>query len=134
MMEECIFCKIVKGEIPCQKIGENEDFLCFLDIKPITEGHALVVPKEHCTDFSEFPAALAESYVRFVKEMAAKIVKAVHADGFNLGVNNGAAAGQLVFHQHTHIIPRFKDDGLKSWPHMKVSQEELEALRQRILE
>lgn len=132
-MEDCIFCKIVKGEVPCQKLGENEEFLCFLDIKPITKGHALVVPKRHFQDFSAFPEVLAERYVRFVKEMARKIITAVGADGYNIGMNNGAAAGQIVFHQHTHIIPRFTTDNLKTWPHLEVSQEELEAWREEIV-
>ncbi len=133
-MEECIFCKIVKGEVPCQKIGENEHFLCFLDIKPVSKGHALVVPKRHFRDFTQFPEELATSYITFVKEMATKIVSAVGADGFNLGMNNGEASGQIVMHQHTHIIPRFTDDGLQSWPHRDASPEELEAVQREILE
>jgi histidine triad (HIT) family protein len=69
----------------------------------------------------------------FAKEMARKITKAVGAQGFNLGMNNGAAAGQVVFHQHTHLIPRFDDDGLSSWPHQSPSQEELERVKKKIL-
>ncbi len=131
-MTECIFCKIVAGEIPCQRIGENEDFLCFLDNRPITEGHALIVPKRHFEDVTTFPEELDRGYFAFVQEMAARIVEAVHADGFNLGMNNGSAAGQVVFHQHTHLIPRFADDGLESWPHKEVSAEELARLGERI--
>jgi len=132
-MSDCIFCKIVAGEIPCSKIGENDDFLCFLDIKPINEGHALIVPKRHFTDLMDFPAELDNGYFSFVQEMAAKIVKAVKADGFNLGMNNGEAAGQVVMHQHTHIIPRFSDDGLGSWPSKEMTQEQLEATQKKIL-
>jgi histidine triad (HIT) family protein len=132
-MDDCLFCKIVAGEIPCQKIGESEHFICFLDIKPITEGHSLIVPKEHFTDITEFPDDLDVEFFAFAKEMARKITKAVGAQGFNLGMNNGAAAGQVVFHQHTHLIPRFDDDGLSSWPHQSPSQEELERVKKKIL-
>lgn len=132
-MTECIFCRIVKGEIPCNKIGENDDFLCFLDIKPITEGHALIVPKRHFTDIMEFPPELDREYFAFAQEMAKRIIRAVDADGFNLGMNNGKAAGQVVMHQHTHIIPRFDGDGLSSWPSADVTPEELALLQKRIL-
>lgn len=130
---DCVFCKIIAGEIPCQKIGENDEFICFLDIKPINEGHALVVPKRHFTDIMEFPEELDKGYFAFVQEMVRKIMPAVHADGFNIGMNNGRAAGQLVFHQHTHIIPRFDDDGLKSWPDKDVTSEQLEQTKEKIL-
>jgi len=133
MTDECIFCKIVKGEIPCNKVGENDDFLCFLDISPISVGHALIVPKQHFTNLLDFPVGLDLSFFSFAKEMAGKIVKAVGADGFNLGMNNGRAAGQIVFHQHTHLIPRFDDDGLSSWPHADASAKELEKTREKIL-
>ncbi len=130
---DCIFCKIVKGDIPCHKIGENDDFLCFLDINPISKGHALIVPKRHFKDVMEFPKELDEGYFAFAQDMAAKIVQAVAADGFNLGMNNGEAAGQVVMHQHTHIIPRFDGDGLAAWPPQEVSQDELLALKEKIL-
>jgi histidine triad (HIT) family protein len=132
-MDDCIFCKIVRGEIPCLKLGENKEFLCFLDIKPITDGHALIVPKRHFADVMEFPPDLDARYFAFVQEMARKIIPVVKADGFNLGMNNGRAAGQLVFHQHTHLIPRFDGDGLRTWPHKEVTQGELGLLRERIV-
>jgi histidine triad (HIT) family protein len=132
-MDDCIFCKIVKGEIPCHKIGENDDFICFLDIKPISEGHALIVPKQHFTDVTEFPKDLDVSFFSFVQEMSKKIVDAVGADGFNLGMNTGKAAGQVVFHQHTHVIPRFEGDGFATWPHQDKTNEELEEIKKKIL-
>jgi len=132
-MADCIFCKIVAGEIPCQKLGENKDFVCFLDIEPRNEGHALIVPKRHFKDLMEFPPELDKGYFAFVQQMARKIIPAVGAAGFNLGINNGRAAGQLVFHQHTHLIPRFAGDGLSSWPHKPQTKEQLERTRQKIL-
>lgn len=132
-MEECLFCKIIRKDIPAEIIGENADFICFLDIRPINEGHCLVVPKEHFKDLHDFPQRLGSSYLSFCQEMTKKIVNAVNADGFNIGLNNGRAAGQVVFHQHTHIIPRFVDDGLRSWPHKDVSPAELQAVKQKII-
>ncbi len=132
-MDDCVFCRIVKGEIPCQKIGENKEFLCFLDIKPVNEGHALIIPKRHFADVMEFPEELDRGYFAFVQEMARRIIPAVGADGFNLGMNTGAAAGQVVFHQHTHLIPRFKDDDLGSWKHRDATPEELVRTRKKIL-
>jgi histidine triad (HIT) family protein len=132
-MSGCIFCKIVSGEIPCHKLGENKDFLCFLDIKPVSEGHALIIPKRHFADLMEFPVELDKEYFAFVQEMAKRIIPAVGADGFNLGMNNGAAAGQLVFHQHTHLIPRFAGDGLKTWPHKDALHDELAKTKEKIL-
>jgi len=133
MVDECIFCKIIAGEIPCQRLGENTDFLCFLDIKPVNEGHALIIPKRHFRDITEFPAELDRGYFAFVQEMARKIIPAVKADGFNLSMNNGAAAGQLVFHQHTHLIPRFAGDNLSTWPHRHVTGDDLERAKNKIL-
>lgn len=132
-MDSCLFCKIVKGEIPCQKIGENEEFLCFLDNKPVNEGHALIIPKRHFKDITDFPDDLDKGYFAFVKEIVSKILPAVGADGFNIGMNNGAAAGQVIFHQHTHLIPRFKDDKKKSWESKDVSTKELLETQKKIL-
>lgn len=132
-MNDCLFCKIVAGEIPCKKIAETNDFLAFLDISPINEGHTLIVPKEHVKDFHEFPESLAESWVVFVKEVMAQVKAGVKADAMNLGMNNGAASGQLVFHQHTHLIPRFEGDSLKNWGGKNVTPEELEATAKKIL-
>lgn len=132
-MMDCIFCKIVKGEIPCTKVAENDDFLAFLDIQPITEGHTLVVPKHHFRDFSEFPENLGNAYVRFVKQTMALLQRGLAPDGINIGMNNGAAAGQAVFHQHTHLIPRRKNDGLKSWPGQASTPAAIEQVRRRIV-
>ena len=91
------------------------------------------MPKQHFKDVMEVPKELDEGYFTFCQEMAKKIVAVVKADGFNLGMNNGKAAGQIIFHQHTHLIPRFDDDKLESWPHKEVTMEELSALQEKIL-
>ncbi|RME31457.1 HIT family protein [Candidatus Woesearchaeota archaeon] len=132
-MTDCIFCKIVSRELPAEIIGEDENFICFLDIKPIAKGHALIVPKKHYKDILEFPTDMELDFFAFLQKMTKKIIAAVGAHGYNIGMNNGAAAGQVIFHQHTHIIPRFNDDGLVSWPSKELSPEEIAEIKQQIL-
>jgi len=115
-MTDCIFCKIVAGEIPADKIYEDDQVVAFLDIRPVSRGHALVVPKIHTADILSTNEAMLAAAMARVKKIAEGVVAATGAAGFNLGVNNGAAAGQVVFHLHFHIIPRFSNDGLKPWP------------------
>jgi histidine triad (HIT) family protein len=100
-----IFAKILRGEIPCHKLYEDEDTLVFLDIMPRTQGHALVVTKEKARDlFDISPEALAK-VMAVVQDLAPKIKEAVGADGVLIQQFNGAAAGQTVFHLHVHIVP-----------------------------
>ena len=131
-MSECIFCKIVKKEIPSDFVYENDKIVAFLDIMPVNPGHTLVVPKAHHADVLETPDDVLFDMITRTKKIAAAIVKAVKADGFNLGVNTGPAAGQAVFHTHFHIIPRFDDDGLKHWPHKKLTKEEMGKVKEAI--
>ena len=101
-----IFAKMLKGEIPCHKIYEDDDTLAFLDIMPRTEGHALVITKEPAADlFRVSPEGLAK-LMAVVQKLAPKIKEALGADGFLIQQFNGAAAGQTVFHLHVHIVPR----------------------------
>jgi histidine triad (HIT) family protein len=110
-----IFAKVLRGEIPCHKIYEDEDTLAFLDIMPRTEGHALVITKEKACDLFDIkPEALAK-LMAVVQKLAPKIKEAVGADGVLIQQFNGAAAGQTVFHLHVHIIPRKEGEALK--PH-----------------
>lgn len=113
--EDCIFCKIIKGEIPATKIYEDMETLAFLDIAPINIGHVLVIPKIHYQDIHETPDELAGHLMKVSKIIAAAVKKAEKADGINITMNNEAAAGQVIFHSHIHIIPRFKDDGFGVW-------------------
>ena len=110
IMKDCIFCTIVAGEIPAEKVFENDKVLAFLSIAPINPGHALVIPKAHHENLVDTEDGLLCEIILTVKKLAPVIVKAMGADGYNLGVNSGAAAGQIVFHTHFHIIPRFSGD------------------------
>ncbi|MDP7181183.1 MAG: HIT family protein [Candidatus Woesearchaeota archaeon] len=126
----CLFCQIVKGEIPAQKIFEDEKTFAFLDIKPISTGHALVIPKAHLEHFDDMDAEDTHHVMDTVQKLAPKIMEAVGATAYNVGVNVRPDAGQAVMHTHVHIIPRSADDGLKSWPGMDVDN--LEEINNKI--
>lgn len=104
----CIFCKIANGEIPSRTIYENDLFRVILDNGPATEGHALVLPKDHYANLFEIPADTAAEAMKTAQTVAAMLKEKLHADGLNLVQNNGETAGQTVHHFHMHIIPRYK--------------------------
>ena len=105
-MEDCIFCKIVKGEIPCNKIYEDENVLAFLDISGKVVGHTLVIPKMHCENILDCQDNQLENIIKAVKMIANHYINDCGFSGFNLHVNNGKSAGQEVSHLHFHILPR----------------------------
>ena len=114
-MRDCIFCKIVAGEIPADKVYEDEHYLAFLDIAPISLGHTLVIPKDHHPTLLDTPDEILKGCIVVVKKVGSAVIKAVNASAFSLGVGNGKEAGQEVFHLHFHVIPRFSGDGLEPW-------------------
>ncbi len=114
-MIDCIFCKILNNEIPSTKLYEDEGVYAFLDIRPISKGHALVVPKRHSETFLDMASEDIDSLFKTTQKVATAVMEAMNADGFNIGMANFPAAGQSVPHSHVHIIPRFSDDGLKHW-------------------
>ena len=111
-MDDCIFCKIVKGEIPAYKLYEDEDFLAFLDIRPVNKGHCLVIPKQHYVRVTDMPDALLAKELPLTKRIAKALIEVTGIQDFDLLNTNGAEAGQVVFHHHMHIIPRKTGDGL----------------------
>jgi histidine triad (HIT) family protein len=117
MANSCIFCRIIGGEIPSAKIYEDEGVLAFLDINPISPGHTLVVLKRHVTRLDQCDAADMLCISRPLPKIAAAVIEAVGAPGYNILNNNGRCAGQHVEHLHVHIIPRRAGDGLLGhWP------------------
>ena len=114
--ETCIFCKIIAGDIPCTRVYEDEHILAFLDINPIAKGHILVVPKGHFPTLLELPESEGEALIKAMRLVARAAQEATGAGGFNCIQNNFGPAGQMVFHSHWHIIPRFDNDGLPDWP------------------
>lgn len=123
---DCIFCKIVNKEIPAKIIFENDKYLAFLDITPNTIGHTLVIPKEHVDSFSNESDQQAVEHIQAVHKIAPQLVKIVRADGYNVAINNGAAAGQIIMHAHWHIIPRYHHDGLKHFDHSEEAKNKLD--------
>lgn len=115
--DSCIFCRIVKGELPSTRVYEDEHILAFLDINPIAKGHLLVIPKAHYATLVEMPDDLGALLMPVLAKLGKAVMAATGAEGFNCLQNNFAAAGQIVFHTHWHIIPRVAGDGLKQWPH-----------------
>lgn len=113
MSRDCIFCKIVSGEIPSAKVYEDEDALVILDISPINKGHSLVLSKEHYTDIYDTPEELLLKLASITKKISLATKKSLACDGINIVQNNERTAGQLVFHIHFHIIPRFSHDGIR---------------------
>lgn len=133
--DDCIFCKIAAGQIPAVKVYEDDDVLAFLDIGPISDGHTLVIPKQHCESLHECPAELLCQIAPRLGKITKAVRAAVNSDGYNLLCNNGRAAGQLVNHLHFHIIPRNTGDGVfNRWPSFKYPEGKAEQLAAKIKE
>lgn len=132
--ENCIFCKIVAGEIPSKTIYEDEEFKVILDLGPATKGHALILPKSHAANLFELPEDIASKVMVLAKKLGTQMKENLKADGLNLLQNNGEAAGQTVEHFHLHLIPRYENDGqhITGNP-QEVTQEELEEIRKIIV-
>lgn len=109
--DDCIFCKLANGDIPTNTIYEDNDFRVFLDAAPATKGHCLIVPKEHFDNLEELSDDVASKVFPLAKKMMKLLKEKLDWDGFNVVQNNGEVAGQTVFHFHTHLIPRYIDDG-----------------------
>ena len=132
-MSDCIFCKILRGEIPCYKVYEDDKVLAFLDIHPATRGHTLVVPKKHYIDINDFPENEFGEFMKSVQTVAKGIIQ--YKEGLNILQSNRKAAGQDVFHIHFHLIPRASGDGVKvgDWDSLEIKdfenvQEEIKKL------
>ncbi len=129
----CLFCKIVQGDIPASTVLETDDAVAFLDIQPVNLGHVLLVPKAHHANLTELPEALAAHTGSLLPRLCRAVQAATGADGFNVIVNNGAAAGQTIAHGHWHIIPRFHDDPVDwPWPHSEYLGDALGQMQFRI--
>jgi histidine triad (HIT) family protein len=132
MGDDCIFCKIVRNEIPSSNIYTNDKVIAFLDVNPVNKGHVLIVPKDHYETLLDIPDNIVKELLVIAKKIGKSARKALKADGFNIGMNNFPAAGQVVFHAHLHIIPRFENDGLQHWPSKKYEEGEMDQVREKI--
>ena len=111
--EDCIFCKIVAGELPAEKVAEDEHTISFMDINPWTRGHALVIPKKHARNVYEITDESLAQTMSAAKRLAARMRDGLGAEGINLLNSTEPAAWQTVFHFHVHVIPRYKGDPLR---------------------
>jgi len=111
MAEDCIFCRIVAGDIPGRIVAETDHAVAFLDANPLAPGHTLVVPREHYGRLDEIPSAEAAGLFAAVHDLTDSVEAAVDADAVSIGINDGEAAGQEVPHTHVHLVPRFEGDG-----------------------
>lgn len=134
--DDCIFCRIVAGDIPATKVYEDDDTLAFMDIGPIVKGHILVIPKQHYDPIDDTPDDVLARIIKVVKRISMAQKKALGAEGCNVIQNNGACAGQLVEHLHFHVIPRYADDGHKwNWDAKSYNDsDEMGALAKNIAE
>lgn len=111
-MNDCIFCKIIRGEIPCSKVYEDESVLAFMDIKPVNKGHVLVIPKEHAELITELDDDTVAQMIVIANKVNAAIRRSgIRTEGVNYFLADGEAAGQEVFHTHLHVFPRYHKDG-----------------------
>ncbi|MBI2099128.1 HIT family protein [Candidatus Uhrbacteria bacterium] len=131
-MSDCLFCKIIAGEIPAHKVYEDDKVFAFLDIHPVNPGHALVIAKNHAGNLEESKTEDVCAIMAVIHKLAPKILKAVGAEAFNLGLNNGRDAGQIVPHLHFHIMPRFPGDGHALWHGQSAEKDELAEIAKKI--
>jgi len=131
-MNDCVFCKIINGEIPANIVYENGKVLAFLDINPINRGHTLIVSKKHYENISEITEDCLRDVVVVAKKIAGAMEIGLGAEGINILHASGKAAQQSVFHFHIHLVPRYRDDGLNTWPKSKYKEEDFKEVTEEI--
>lgn len=136
MSTDCIFCKILKGDIPSFTVYEDETFRVILDRFPAAPGHVLIIPKEHCQDIFTMPTDVASKLYPLAQKIATTVKDVTGAEGINIIQNNGAVAGQSVYHFHLHIVPRHENDGLvlNKSSNQDATIEELEVMYKKLKE
>jgi len=126
-MNDCIFCKIIRKEVPAYIVYEDEYSVAFLDINPISLGHILVVPKKHYERITDMPEDYLKEFMASVQKVA-KIIETKLSRDYNIVVNHGSKAGQIINHVHFHIIPRYGQEQLFIWTTHKLTEEEAEKI------
>ncbi len=129
---DCIFCQIIQGKIPAHKVYEDDDCLAFLDIAPVNKGHVLVIPKKHFLNLEEIDEVALSKLIITVKKVGQSLKIGLGVKGYNVQLNNGKVAGQVIGHIHFHVIPRFPQDGLKLWPQGKYKEGEPRKILEKI--
>jgi histidine triad (HIT) family protein len=129
-MSDCIFCKIIKGEIPCFKVFEDDNVLAFADINPISKGHVLIIPKRHVENMWEATEEELVIVMRTAKKLVHAIKDAINPDGVAVLQLNGKAVNQVVMHYHFHLIPRSKEEGKLSMTEWELIPGNMEEIKQ----
>lgn len=131
-MKDCLFCKIVAGEIPSIKIYEDDDILAFSDIRLVNPGHILLVPKKHSRNIFDTENEVLKKISLGLKKLSIAVKNGMGTDGINIHMNNEPAAGQVIFHTHIHIIPRFEGDNLKMWQGKEYREKDKQNFAEKI--
>ncbi len=131
-MNDCLFCKIIEGEVPSTKVYEDEKTLAFLDINPVNPGHTLVIPKKHSRNVFNIEKEDLRAITDALSKLLPIVKKSVNAEGINIANNNEAVSGQIIFHTHFHIIPRFEGDGMKLWTGKAYKEGQREKIAEKI--
>lgn len=132
-MTDCIFCKIIKGEIPSSKVYEDDKILAFLDINPANKGHTLIIPKTHYETLNNIPQDILAELIKVVQKISKSVDAKIKPDGYNLLMSNKPAAEQVIPHAHIHVIPRYENDDFKLiWTHKKYEEGEMDEFKDKI--
>jgi histidine triad (HIT) family protein len=131
-MRDCIFCRIAAGQLPAVRVLETPSVLAFLDIAPVHYGHTLVIPRQHHENLLDLPDDLWTEMGRVCRRVAQALRSTLYVQGFNLGMNNFEAAGQVVFHAHMHVIPRYHGDGLQLFPQQDYKPGDMESTGEQL--
>lgn len=132
-MTDCLFCKIIDGQLPCHKVYEDELIIAFLDIQPLTRGHTLIIPKEHASSMDQLSLESAAALGKALPIVSSAVTKATEVTAYNLIQNNGHEAGMSIAHVHVHIIPRYPDSTHSFlWQYGKIDQEDAKLLSKNI--
>lgn len=134
MKDDCLFCKLANGVFPTNMVYENEHFSVIMDISPAAKGHCLVVTKEHYENALTAPDEILSEALVVAAKVARGVKKAMGCDGVNILQNNGAAAGQTIYHLHLHVIPRWENDSIELAPKPQQTEDDLAAVAKLISE
>ena len=133
MTNDCIFCSIIAGNQEEDRVFENDDFIVIEDISQVTPGHMLLIPKEHSDDILSMKTQMGVTFLEVVQKIGHAMMDGLGAKGFNLFINTKPAAGQIVFHTHVHLIPRYDEKELQHWTSKKTSADDRAIYAQKII-
>lgn len=129
----CLFCRIIRGEVPSARVLETDHAVAFLDINPVNHGHTLILPRDHFATLSDLPDDLAAATAALLPRLCRAVRSATNADGLNVIVNHGDVAGQTIHHVHWHVIPRHRGDSVRwPWSHQPYAEGGMEPMRAAI--